>query len=157
MTNRQSWAYAGVFLLLCAWGAGCKTESPPSSAMPAKITNLAELADAVSQSGPREGNNYKVFFKVLRQNQQPAAGFEIDAWVKGKSEPKTVVTDEDGIAIFPDLPFPETRNQLMAVFRYFNGKQDASREITYPYIDSDAYRLKDTQYIPNAATAELPE
>ena len=132
---------------------GCKNEP----AMPAQAITSAELtamANAVPSEGPREGNAYKVFFLALRQDQAPAAGFRVDAWVKGKSEPKTVKTDERGLAAFEDLPFPGARNQLVAVLHYYRGGQDQSREITYPYIEGDAYRLKDIQYIPNDATPE---
>lgn len=102
----------------------------------------------------KNANGYKVHFKVLRQSSEPAAGFKVDAWVQGKSEPKTIVTDAAGMAEFTDLPFPDTKNQLAATLHYYKGKKDQSREIVYPFIPSDAERLKDTQYIPNTATPD---
>lgn len=104
--------------------------------------------------GCKKGDNYKVYFKALRQNTAPAVGFRVDAWVKGKSEAKTVVTGADGMANFTDLPKPDATHQLVTVLHYYAGKRDDSREITYPYIESDAERLKDTQYIPNTVTPE---
>jgi len=96
-------------------------------------------------------NHYNVLFKALRQNTLPAAGFRVDAWVKGRSEPKTKPTDSNGMATFDDLPAPDATHQLNTVLHYFMGKKDQSREIAYPFIESDAERLKDTQYIPNNA------
>jgi hypothetical protein len=54
----------------------------------AEITDLSALAAQVPTTGPREGNNYKVFAKVLRgtPGTPPAVGFKVEAWVKGKSE-----------------------------------------------------------------------
>jgi hypothetical protein len=131
---------------------GCKK---PATVTVAEVTDIAVLADAVPKEGPREGNNYKVFFKVQKTND-PAPGFKIDAWVKGKSEPKTLITDKNGIVKFEDLPFPDAKSRLNAVFHYYRGTKDQSREIEYPYIEGDAYRLKDTQYIPNDATPDEP-
>lgn len=115
--------------------------------------DLAALAAAVPTTGPRTGNNYKVFFQVIRQNQEPAPGFKIAAWVKDKSEPVTVVTDASGLATF-SLPYPDSRHRLNAVFHYYRNGKDQARDVDYPYIESDAYRLKDTQTIPNDATPE---
>jgi len=98
------------------------------------------------------GNHYKVYFKTLRENTQPAQGFSVDAWVKGKSERETKVTGSDGMANFDDLPTPDSKHQLNTVLHYFVHGKDESREIAYPFITSDAERLKDTQYIPNGAT-----
>lgn len=132
----------------------CQQSSTPEASPPTTLTaaDLAAMAEAVPTGGPREGNNYKFFFLVLRQDQRPAAGFKVDAWVKGKSEPKTIVTDEAGLARFEDLPFPDAKHPLETILHYNAGKGDTDREITYPYIESDAYRLKDIQYIPNTAT-----
>ena len=47
-------------------------------------------------------NHYKFTFKVLRENTQPAEGFMVDAWVKGKSEPETKKTGPDGVAEVAD-------------------------------------------------------
>jgi hypothetical protein len=102
--------------------------------------------------GPR--NNYDVKVTVLRQNQQPAVGFRVDAHVKNRSTPVTVLTDAQGVAHFKHLPAPDKQNQLVTVVHYFKGTNDGEREITYPFIESDAKRLKDTQYIPNNATPE---
>lgn len=107
-----------------------------------------------SACGKKSGNNYKVFFKALRQNTQPASGFKVDAWVKGRSEPQTKVTNADGMIEWDDLPTPDTTHQLNTVLHYYIGKKDQSREIAYPFIESDAARLKDTQYIPNNATPD---
>jgi hypothetical protein len=115
---------------------------------------LASLTFLVGCGKSRTGNHYKVTFKVLRQNTQPAAGFRVDMSVKGKSEPKTKMTNDAGIAQFDDLAFPDKKNPLMGAVHYYNGKRDDTREITYPYIESDAFRLKDTQYIPNDATPD---
>ena len=103
-----------------------------------------------------KGDHYKVTFKALRQNTQPASGFKVDAWIKGKSEndKRTKVTDASGIAQFDDLAQPDVTHPLVTVLHYYNGAKDNSRQITYPYIDSDRERLKDTQYIPNDATPE---
>ena len=87
-------------------------------------------------------------------DQQPTVGFKVDAWVKGKSEAVTKTTDAAGLVTFDALPFPDMTHQLVAVLHYYRGKEDDPREIDYPFIDSDAYRLKDTQYIPNTATPE---
>lgn len=126
--------------------SGCKKES----------TDLAVLAAAVPTSGPREGNNYKVFAKVLRgvPGTPPAPGFKVEAWVKGKSEPTTLVTDKNGIVKFTDLPFPDAKQRLNITFRYYKNDKDVSRSIEYPYLDTDAYRLKDTQYIPDNVTPD---
>ena len=97
-------------------------------------------------------NHYKFTFKVLHENTQPADGFMVDAWVKGKCEPKTIKTGPDGIAEFTDLPMPDTMHQVVSVLHYYNGAKDGARKITYPYLESDAVRMKDTQYIPNPAT-----
>lgn len=100
------------------------------------------------------GNSYKVSFKALRQNTQPAVGFRVDAWVKGKSEAQTKITDANGMVEYNDLPTPDTTHQLNTVLHYYMKNRDQSREIAYPFIESDALRLKDTQYIPNNATPE---
>ncbi len=102
--------------------------------------------------GPR--NNYDVKVTVLRQNQQPAVGFRVDAHVTDRSTPVTVKTDAQGVAHFDSLPAPDKEHPLVAVVHYFKGTNDGEREITYPFIESDAKRLKDTQYIPNNATPE---
>lgn len=152
--NRLSFAAALAFSVAAI---GCKPQpaaEAPAAQAPTRVTDLNELAAAVPNEGPREGNNYKVFVKILRQNQAPAEGFKVDAWVKNKGEKVTLVTDADGIAKFENLPFPDATHPLSAVFHYYNNGKDQSRDITYPYIESDAYRLKDTQYIPNTATAE---
>ena len=79
-------------------------------------------------------------------------------WVKGKGEKVTVKTDARGLARFESLPFPDATHHLNAVLHYFRGANDDEREIDYPFIEGDAYRLKDTQYIPNNATpVNLPE
>lgn len=132
--------------------AGCKQKAAEAP-VAQKVVSIAELADAVPQTGPREGNHYKLFLK-MQQTNSPAVGFKVDAWVKGKSEPVTLVTDENGIVIFENLPFPETNHQVNATFHYYRGKRDQSREIAYPFVEGDAYRMKDTQYIPNDATPE---
>jgi hypothetical protein len=100
------------------------------------------------------GDGYKVHYKVLRQNTQPGEGFRVDAWVKGKSQPTTLKTDSKGMAEFTGLPFPSSTNPLMTNLHYFNGDEDGAREITYPFLESDAKQLKDTQYIPNNSTPE---
>lgn len=143
-------ALALIFLSIAA----CKPKPAQEQAAAPKVVDLIALANSVPSTGPRTGNNYKVFMLVLRQNQSPAAGFRVDMSVKGKGAPITVVTNESGLAQFDNLPFPEAKQPLMGVVHYFNGQKDASREITYPYLDSDAYRLKDTQYIPNMATPD---
>ena len=97
-------------------------------------------------------NNYVVNFKTLRQNQKPAEGFRVDAWVEGKSEPRTLITNAEGMAPFTDLPKPDVQHHLNTVLHYYTGKADQERSIDYPFIPSDAERLKDTQYIPNNAT-----
>lgn len=127
---------------------GCKAKT--------EITDLNVLVAAVPNEGPREGNNYNVFVKVLRgtPSTPPAAGFNVEAWVKGKGEPKTVKTDKNGIAIFNDLPFPDVKQRLNIAFHYYKGQMDQTRSIEYPYLDTDAYRMKDTQYIPENATPE---
>lgn len=152
---RHLLSYAVVALALAGL-SGCKQKpAPETPAAPAtKAVDLTALANAVPSTGPRTGNNYKVFFLVLRQNQRPASGFKVDMWVKGKSEPKTKATNEAGLVQFDGLPFPDAKHQLMAVLHYYSGKTDGAREIAYPYIESDAYRLKDTQYIPNNATPD---
>ncbi|MCG3205060.1 MAG: hypothetical protein KCHDKBKB_01777 [Elusimicrobia bacterium] len=103
---------------------------------------------------PGSGNHYKVTFKALRQNTEPAVGFRVEAWVKGKSEPQTKTTNVDGIVEWNDLPTPDATHQLNTVLHYYMKKKDQSREISYPFIESDATRLKDTQYIPNNATPD---
>src|SRR5258706_15597057 len=110
---------------------------------------LMLLSIFFSGCGNKSSNHYHVHFKTLRQNTQPAVGFNVDAWVKGKSEPETKATGADGIVVFDDLPTPDTQHQLVAILHYYNGKVDGKREIVYPFIPSDAERLKDTQYIPN--------
>jgi hypothetical protein len=105
----------------------------------------------------KSGNNYRVNFKVLRQNTLPAEGFRVDLWVQGKSEPRTKPTDAKGMVVFDDLPTPDAQHQLNAILHYYNGKKDQSREISYPFIPSDAKRLNDTQYSPNNATPEPEE
>ncbi len=145
------------FTALSACGKKTATEPAAPAAPTVKVITSADLsamAAAVPNTGPREGNGYKVFFLVLRQNQAPAAGFNVDMSVKGKSEPKTVVTNESGLAQFDDLPFPDAKHPLVGSLHYSTGKGDDPREITYPFIDSDGYRLKDTQYIPNTATPQ---
>jgi hypothetical protein len=134
--------------------ASCKQSAPKAPAQSAAVTDLAVLADAVPKTGPREGNNYKFFFKVLRQSAAPAVGFKVDAWVKGKSEPVTLRTDENGIVKFESLPFPDASSKLNVSLHYYKGQTDDAREIEYPYLETDAYRLKDTQYIPNTVTPD---
>jgi hypothetical protein len=134
---------------------GCKKSPPAETPAPvADVTDLSVLANAVPNSGPKTGNNYKFFFKALRQSAEPAVGFRVDAWVKGKSEPKTVRTDDNGIVKFDDLPFPDATHRLNVSLHYFKGKVDDAREIEYPFLETDAYRLKDTQYIPNTVTPD---
>jgi hypothetical protein len=119
------------------------------------LTLAALLLTIVLVPSCRRGNNYKVHFKVLRQNQSPAEGFRVDMSVKGKStEVVTVKTDAMGMAEFTNLPTPDSKHPLQGVLHYYNGKEDDPREITYPFIESDAKRLKDTQYIPNKVTPE---
>ncbi len=127
---------------------GCKAKTETS--------DLNALVAQVPTDGPREGNNYKVFVKVLRGTPStPAAvGFNVDAWVKGKSEPVTQVTDKFGVARFENLPFPDAKQRLNIAFRYYKGQMDQTRAIEYPYLDTDAYRMKDTQYIPENVTPE---
>jgi hypothetical protein len=134
---------------------GCKPNPIPPATETAPTT---ETAAPETSAAPMErvGNQYKVSFKVLRQNTDPAPGFKVDLWVIGKSEPRTFTTNEAGMIEVTDLPFPDAKNQLAAVLHYYTGKNDQEREITYPYIQSDAFRLKDTQYIPNTATPEPP-
>ncbi len=115
---------------------------------------MTVLCAGLAACGKSSGDNYKVHFKTLRQDTTPAEGFRVDAWVKGRGEMKTKVTDANGMAEFDDLPKPDATHQLNTVLHYYLGKKDKSREITYPYIESDAARLKDTQYIPNTATPE---
>ncbi len=115
---------------------------------------LAFSALNFSGCGKKNENNYLVNFKTLRQNQNPAEGFRVDAWVEGKSEPKTLVTNAEGIAQFTDLPKPDAQHHLNTVLHYYTGKADQERAIDYPFIPSDAERLKDTQYIPNNATPD---
>ena len=133
-----------------------KADSEPAAPTAKVITpaDLSAMANAVPSTGPREGNNYKVFLLVLRWDQRPAVGFKVDAWVKGKSEAKTLVTNESGLVTFTDLPFPDQKHPLEAAFHYYKGQDDQTREITYPFIETDAYRLKDIQDIPNTATAD---
>src|SRR5215211_1930085 len=78
-------------------GAGASAQQPVGVSTPATV-DLAALVNAVPNSGPRTGNNYKVFVLALRQNQQPAVGFRVDATVKGKGETVTVKTNEAGLA-----------------------------------------------------------
>jgi ribosomal protein S6E (S10) len=115
---------------------------------------LAGVLAIVSLSGCGSKNNYEVKITVLRQNQQPAVGFKVDAHVTGRSEPATKLTDEKGIAHFDDLPAPDKSHPLVSVVHYYRGQNDGEREITYPFIESDAKRLKDTQYIPNDSTPD---
>ncbi|MBV9080933.1 MAG: hypothetical protein JO102_07435 [Elusimicrobia bacterium] len=143
---------------------GCKkAESPaPMTTAPApKVitpSDLTAMADAVPKTGPREGNKYKVFMLVLRAHAQSGVkGVKVDMSVKGVSpQPETKVTDESGLATWDDLPFPDMKHQLIGVVHYYKpgSKEDEAREIRYPYIESDAYRLKDTQDIPDNATAD---
>lgn len=100
----------------------------------------------------KKGYDYRLEYKVLRQNTQPAAGFNVDVWVKGKSEPRTFVTDSAGMIKLNDLPTPDIQHQLVTALHYCNGKNEDKRQIAYPFITSDSERLKDTQYIPNNAT-----
>ena len=81
-------------------------------------------------------------------------GFKVDMSIKGQATPITQVTNESGLAQFDDLPYPDAKHPLMGALHYNTGKGDDPREITYPFIEGDAYRLKDTQYIPNTATPE---
>jgi hypothetical protein len=134
-------------------GSGASSQQPVGVSTPATV-DLAGLANAVPNTGPRTGNNYKVFLLALRQNQQPAVGFRVDMTVKGKGETVTLKTNEAGLVKFESLPFPDAKHPLIGVLHYYNGAEDQSREITYPYIEGDAYRLKDTQYIPNTVTPE---
>ncbi len=127
--------------------SGCKKKSP-------EVTDLSVLANAVPNNGPKTGNNYKFFFKALRQSAEPAVGFKVDAFVKGLSEPKTMRTDKNGIVKFEDLPFPDAKHRLNMSLHYYKGQNDQAREIDYPYLETDAYRLKDTQYIPNTVTTD---
>lgn len=131
--------------------AGCKDKGPNTETHP---VDLLALAESVPNDGPRTGNNYKVFYLALRQDQSPAAGFRVDAWVAGKSEPKTVRTNKAGLAIFDDLPFPDATHRLNTVLHTYTGAGESTREIAYPYLQTDAYRLKDTQYVPNTVTPE---
>lgn len=107
---------------------------------------------ALGACGPR--NNYDVKVTVLRQNQQPAVGFRVTAHVTNRSTPQTIATDAKGVAHFDTLPTPDKQNPVVAVVHYYRGPDDAERDITYPFIESDAKRLTDTQYIPNDATPE---
>jgi hypothetical protein len=144
-------------MLLLGISIGCQKAAPPTTpatTATTEITDLAVLADAVPNTGPKTGNNYKFFFKVLRQNAEPAVGFSVDAWMKGKSEPKTLRTDKNGIVKFEDLPFPDATHRLNVSLHYYKGKNDQAREIDYPYLETDGYRLKDTQYIPNTVTPD---
>jgi hypothetical protein len=140
-----------VLIALSFAASGCKKTASSYSS-----TDLSVLAAEVPATGPREGNNYKVFLKVLRgtPSTPPAAGFKVEAWVKGKGEPKTITTDKNGIAIFSDLPFPDPKQNLNIAFHYYKGKVDQTRSISYPYLDTDAYRMKDTQYIPENVTPD---
>jgi hypothetical protein len=78
----------------------------------------------------------------------------VEAWVKGKGEPKILKTDKNGIAKFTDLPFPDAKQRLNISFHYYKGTMDQTRSIEYPYLDTDAYRMKDTQYIPENDTPD---
>lgn len=143
--------------LVLLMGTGCKqTPAAPETKIVAAVTpaELSAMADAVAKTGPREGNNYKVFFLVLRQDTRPAVNFKVDMWVKGKGEMQSVRTGENGLAVFENLPFPDAKHPLEASLHYFKGANDQAREITYPFIESDAYRLKDSQYIPNTVTPD---
>src|SRR4051812_26309745 len=93
-------------------------------------------------AGGCKKGGYQVHYKVLRQNTQPGEGFRVDAWVKGKSEPVTLKTDAKGMAEFTGLPFPSSVNPLMTNLHYYNGDEDGAREITYPFLESDAKQLK---------------
>jgi hypothetical protein len=104
--------------------------------------------------GCQKKEGYLYTIKVLRESAAPAEGFRVDAWVKGKSEPVTKKTGADGIVVFDDLPQPDATHQLNGVVHYFKGQRDGERKISYPFLASDAARLKDTQYIPNNVTAE---
>lgn len=147
--NRFS--FLSVVVMSAIFLTGCKDKAATDFITPAK---LSEMANAVPNSGPREGNNYKVFFLVLHQNQAPAKGFRVTMAVKGKGQPVTVATNEQGLAQFDNLPFPDVKNPLMASLAYASGKNADPREFTYPYLETDAYRLKDIQYIPNTATPD---
>lgn len=137
----------------CQQKAADKPAAAPAAPM-VTSADLTTMANAVPNTGPREGNNYKVFFLVLRQNTSPAANFKVDFWVKGKSEPKTYRTNESGFLKVEDLPYPDVKHHLNAVLHYYKGKNDQPREIDYPFLDTDAYRLKDSQYIPNTVTPD---
>ncbi len=137
--------------------AGDAAPSPTSVAKMITSADLTEMANAVPSTGPREGNNYKVFMLVLRQNQAPAVNFKVDMAIKGKSQPKTIRTDESGLAKFEDLPYPDAKHPLEGVLHYYKGAEDQPREINYPFIEGDAYRLKDTQYIPNTVTTDAAQ
>ena len=147
-----------VIVALPLLGLGCQQKSAEKPAAPAApvvtSADLAAMANAVPNTGPRDANTYKVFLLVLRQNVAPGANFKVDLWVKGKSEPKSYRTNESGLLKAEDLPYPDVKHHLNAVLHYFKGKDDQPREIDYPFIDSDAYRLKDTQYIPNTVTPD---
>jgi len=154
-------ALASVVMSVAAF-SGCKNPNQTSGAQPSPASptkaitsaDLTEMANTVPSTGPREGNDYKVFMLVLRQNQAPAVNFKVDMGVKGKGAPKTIRTDESGLAKFEDLPFPDAKHPLQGVVHYYKGAEDQPREIDYPFIEGDAYRLKDTQYIPNTVTPD---
>ena len=144
---------AGALLAACQQKAADQTAAAPSAPM-VTSADLTAMANAVPNSGPREGNHYKVFFLVLRQNASPAANFKVDFWVKGKSEPKTYRTNESGFLKVEDLPYPDVKHHLNATLHYYKGKNDQPLEIDYPFLETDAYRLKDAQYIPNTVTPD---
>jgi hypothetical protein len=148
--NRR-WVFLALLIPLTIFG--CK-KSTPQAGSSSETTDLSVLANAVPTTGPRTGNNYKFFFKALRQSAEPAVGFKVDAWVKGLSEPKTIRTDKNGIVKFEDLPFPDATHHLNMVLHYYKGQTDDAREIDYPYLETDAYRVKDTQYVPNTVTPD---
>jgi hypothetical protein len=147
--------YLPLFILMISFVvfSGCK-KSASAPAATAEVTDLSVLANAVPNTGPKSGNNYKFFFKALRQNAEPAVNFKVDAWVKGLSQPETIRTDKNGIVKFEDLPFPDAAHHLNVSLHYYKGSIDDAREIDYPYLDTDGYRLKDTQYVPNTATPD---
>ena len=61
--------------------SGCKKASSmprplrPHRGHPKRTVDLSVLANAVPNTGPKTGNNYKFFFKALRQSAEPAVGF----------------------------------------------------------------------------------
>lgn len=120
-----------------------------------RFLSLALVVAALAFTAGCKRDHYKVHFKVLRQNTQPAEGFRVDMSVKGKSEAVTTEkTNGAGMAEFKSLPAPDSTHQLVGVLHYYMKGEDQARTITYPFIPSDAERLNDTQYIPNNATPE---